>query len=73
MTTAIKLKNDAYKLLRLYRRPLPRIRKGIGTWERVIQVLGFIGVGTNTGLVLYAALASSHGSPLTAFGTTAHA
>ena len=50
--TAMKLKNDAFKLLRLYQRPLPRIKNGIGTWEHVIVVLGFLGVATNTVLVL---------------------
>ncbi len=53
--TAIKIKNDAFKLLRLYQRPFPRIVNSIGTWETVIQVLGVLAVGTNTALVLVTA------------------
>lgn len=42
VATALKLKNDAFKLLRLYQRPFPRVANSIGTWETVIQVHRFV-------------------------------
>lgn len=43
----------AYKVSYAYQRPMPKAMDGIGTWERVIHILGYFGVVTNAYIAVF--------------------
>jgi len=43
----------AYKVSYAYQRPMPKAMGGIGTWERVMQLLGYFGVATNAYIAIF--------------------
>ncbi|XP_017776100.1 PREDICTED: anoctamin-5-like [Nicrophorus vespilloides] len=49
----LEIRIDAYKLTRVYRRPLPVRTEGIAAWNVILQVLTVIGIATNAFLVAF--------------------
>lgn len=52
LNNILEIRADAYKLCKLFRRPLARKVKDIGAWQRSFEVLGGLSILTNCG-VLY--------------------
>jgi anoctamin-10 len=48
---------DKAKLFHLTKRPLPKLAASIGTWIRIIEVISFISIVTNAGILIYTARA----------------
>ena len=51
LTNVLEIRAGAYKLLRVYRRPLAVRAPGIGVWLSVLQVMSVIAVLTNCALI----------------------
>lgn len=51
----VELRVDAWKLSHVCRRPYPNSGKSIGNWLGIIQALSFIGVLTNTAILVFTA------------------
>ena len=49
----IEIRSDANKLVRVYQRPQARAVEDIGTWETILEILTYISVATNVGLVWF--------------------
>ncbi|CBJ25617.1 conserved unknown protein [Ectocarpus siliculosus] len=47
LTTFVEIKSDTFKLLFLYKRPVPRRMAGIGNWQKVMDATTVIAVTTN--------------------------
>lgn len=43
----------AYRMLRIYQRPVPRGQEGIGPWQGVVSVISNIGMVTNAALLVF--------------------
>ena len=54
LTNIIEIRAGAYKLLRVYRRPLAVRSPGIGVWLAVLQVMSVVAVLTNCALIGFA-------------------
>lgn len=50
---AFEIKLDAWKLLKVYQRPIPKIAEDWGAWEHVFSILAIVGVVTNAGLICF--------------------
>lgn len=48
-----EIKLDAWKLLKVYQRPIPKIAEDWGAWEHVFSVLSIVGVITNGALICF--------------------
>ena len=51
VSNAIEVRSDAFRLLRVNKRPFPLKVSGIGAWLPVFEVLGYVAVMTNVALV----------------------
>ena len=49
----IELLVDGWKLCQLYRRPTPKGAQDIGTWQSILEVMGFLSVLTNVGIICF--------------------
>lgn len=47
VTTFVEIKADTFKLLFLYKRPVPRRMAGIGNWQKVMDATTLIAITTN--------------------------
>lgn len=47
LNNLIELRLDAYKLMRNYRRPVPRRLSGLGAWKGILQAITYISTVTN--------------------------
>ncbi|XP_077978794.1 anoctamin-10-like [Glandiceps talaboti] len=59
LNNVIELRTDAFKLCTVYQRPFSRQTAGIGTWQITFEVMGVLGVITNTALVAMSTEAQS--------------
>eukprot|EP00747_Dinoflagellata_sp_TGD_P044290 gnl/TRDRNA2_/TRDRNA2_143189_c0_seq2.p1 gnl/TRDRNA2_/TRDRNA2_143189_c0~~gnl/TRDRNA2_/TRDRNA2_143189_c0_seq2.p1 ORF type:complete len:856 (+),score=119.15 gnl/TRDRNA2_/TRDRNA2_143189_c0_seq2:3-2570(+) len=53
LTTLFQIKQDAFKLLVIHYRIAPMDVCGIGQWERVFQLILYLGVWTNMGFIVF--------------------
>ena len=49
----IELLVDGWKLCQLHRRPIPKGAQDIGTWMGILEVMGFLSVLTNVGMICF--------------------
>lgn len=49
----LQMRSDAYKILRLHRRPEASPAQDIGLWSSVIDAMGFFGVLVNVGIICF--------------------
>eukprot|EP00658_Telonema_sp_P-2_P037187 TRINITY_DN2676_c0_g1_i6.p1 TRINITY_DN2676_c0_g1~~TRINITY_DN2676_c0_g1_i6.p1 ORF type:complete len:359 (-),score=116.54 TRINITY_DN2676_c0_g1_i6:235-1311(-) len=50
----VELRSDSNKLCRVYQRPQATPAEDIGTWENILDIMTYIAVATNVGLVWFA-------------------
>jgi len=53
VSNMVMIRLVAYKISYAYQRPMPKAMDGIGTWERVIQILGYLGVVANAYMAIF--------------------
>ncbi|CAG9854829.1 unnamed protein product [Phyllotreta striolata] len=51
LNNLVEIRADAFKLCKIYRRPMCRKVKDIGAWQRAFEVLGALSILTNCGLL----------------------
>ena len=56
MFNVLETTSDAFKLKYAYRRPIPRLVNGIGSWQSWINFMSHISLMTNTILIAYSSL-----------------
>jgi len=53
VTNITEIEVDKFKLLRLYKRPIPYGAKGIGNWMAILELLSYLSVFSNLGLLIF--------------------
>lgn len=53
ITNIFEMEVDKYKLLKLYKRPIPYGAKSIGSWMNVIEIISYLSIFTNLGLLCF--------------------
>jgi len=53
VSNIVEIKGDAWKLLRLYQRPIPMSAEDIGTWQTIFLLISVAAVITNAGIVAF--------------------
>eukprot|EP00930_Biecheleria_cincta_P049031 TRINITY_DN3427_c0_g1_i1.p1 TRINITY_DN3427_c0_g1~~TRINITY_DN3427_c0_g1_i1.p1 ORF type:complete len:742 (-),score=120.18 TRINITY_DN3427_c0_g1_i1:16-2241(-) len=53
LTNLVMIRLVAYKVSYAYQRPMPKAMDGIGTWEGVMRILGYVGVLTNAYIAMF--------------------
>lgn len=53
VSSYIQIRIDAWKLCQAHRRPFPKSAANIGTWQDMIEILSFVGVAYNFGLIVF--------------------
>jgi hypothetical protein len=51
----IEIRVDAFKLVHLTRRPFPFGASTIGNWNGILQIISFLGVFVNAGIIVFTA------------------
>lgn len=51
----IEIRVDSIKICYLTKRPYPQVAKDIGMWTKILRVIAYFGVFTNTAIVIFAA------------------
>lgn len=49
----VEIRSDANKLCRVFQRPQPKMAEDIGSWESVMEVMAYMGIATNVGLMFF--------------------
>ncbi|XP_030767814.1 anoctamin-3-like [Sitophilus oryzae] len=49
----LEMRSDAYKLVMLYRRPIPLMKSGIGAWNGVLLSVTFLSTATNAFVIAF--------------------
>lgn len=53
VTNLTEIEVDKFKLLKLYKRPIPYGAKGIGNWMAILELLSYLSVFSNLGLLIF--------------------
>jgi len=53
ITNILEIEVDKLKLLRLYKRPIPYAAKDIGNWMTILEILSYISIFSNLGLLIF--------------------
>ncbi len=53
ITNRFEIEVDKYKILNLYKRPIPYRAKNIGSWIITIEFIGYLSIFTNLGLLCF--------------------
>eukprot|EP00656_Telonema_subtile_P014834 TRINITY_DN17676_c0_g1_i3.p1 TRINITY_DN17676_c0_g1~~TRINITY_DN17676_c0_g1_i3.p1 ORF type:complete len:545 (+),score=179.80 TRINITY_DN17676_c0_g1_i3:143-1777(+) len=53
VNNAVELRSDSNKLVQVFQRPMARLVEDIGTWETILDLMTYISVATNVGLVWF--------------------
>ena len=53
LTMVSQIGIDQYKLVKFYRRPIPKGARDIGTWQVIIDIISFLSIFINAGLITY--------------------
>ncbi|XP_076358158.1 anoctamin-10-like [Tachypleus tridentatus] len=51
LNNILEMKTDAFKLCKVYQRPIARPARGIGAWQKAFEVIGAVAVMTNCALL----------------------
>eukprot|EP00658_Telonema_sp_P-2_P029779 TRINITY_DN22593_c0_g1_i4.p1 TRINITY_DN22593_c0_g1~~TRINITY_DN22593_c0_g1_i4.p1 ORF type:complete len:387 (-),score=140.91 TRINITY_DN22593_c0_g1_i4:305-1465(-) len=53
MNNVIEIRSDAYKLLNAHQRPEPRTAEDIGSWYTIMDIMTYVSIATNCGIVFF--------------------
>jgi len=65
VNNVIEIRSDSNKLCRVFQRPIARVVEDIGTWEMILDLMTYIAVATNVGLLWFTSEFGSQYTPLT--------
>lgn len=49
----VEVRVDAWKLLQLYRRPMPRNAEDMGTWYSILDIISIASIFVNSGVIAF--------------------
>ncbi|VDO12932.1 unnamed protein product [Rodentolepis nana] len=51
LNNILEIRSDAYKLLTSFRRPFAETANGIGVWEQAFEIVSYVAIAVNVGLI----------------------
>jgi hypothetical protein len=55
LNNIVEIRLDAHKILEISRRPVPRGAINMGTWGSILEIVSYVSLASNVGLIIFAA------------------